>query len=218
MLKTFRCGCVLLFVLLAIVIGALGYFFRAPILRKTASILVVRDEPVHADLIVVHAGERTRLEWAAELYRQGHASRILVFIGPEQESGFFGLTGEEALRLAREAAEKAGVKSSDIVFVRGVSSTWDEGKEAVEYFGKHPEVRAVLVVSNPFHMRRIRSVYRQLLQDRDQPPLIFYVPVPWEQSGLSLKDWWDREREVVWVGSEYVKLIFYYLTHFRTGE
>jgi uncharacterized SAM-binding protein YcdF (DUF218 family) len=100
--------------------------------------------------------------------------------------------------------------------VRAVTSTWEEGIQAVRYLGEHPEVESVLLVSHPFHMRRVRAVYRELLPEGG--PRMVCVPVPWEEAGLSLDRWWTREREVMWVQSEYGKLLFYHARHFHRGR
>jgi uncharacterized SAM-binding protein YcdF (DUF218 family) len=210
--KRKRRGCLLL-VLLAVLVAGAAYLARAPLLRRAASFLVVSEEPAPADLAVVHAGDRNRLAWAVELYNRKLARRLLVFVDPRVEGGFYGLTGEEAMRLARQAAEERGVAPEDIVFVRSVTSTWEEGIQTLRYLEQHPEVESVLLVSNPFHMRRVRAVHRDL--HREGGPRLLCVPVPWDRTQLSLDRWWTRERELVWVQSEYVKLLFYHVRHFH---
>jgi len=202
-------------ILLVLLAGGAAYLARRPLLRAVASFLVVSEDPVHSDLIIVHAGDRRRLAWGVDLYRRKLAPRLLVFVDPNMEAGFFGLGAEEALGLARESAERQGVAPDAIVFVRGVTSTWDEGIQAARYFREHEDVRMALVVSSPFHMRRIAAVYSHLLPEGT--PRTVYVPMPWEWTGLSLDNWWTREQEVVWVQSEYTKLLFYYLHRFRQG-
>jgi uncharacterized SAM-binding protein YcdF (DUF218 family) len=101
-----------------------------------------------------------------------------------------------------------------VVVVRSVYSTWDEGRHAAGFLDAHPEVERILVVSSPFHMRRVRSVWDHALRGKPDPPQRVFVPVPWGRTGLSLDRWWTREEELIWVQNEYVKLILYHLRYF----
>jgi uncharacterized SAM-binding protein YcdF (DUF218 family) len=206
-------GCLVLLALAALL--AAGAFLSWKwLLAGAASWLVVSEEPVAADLVVVHAGDPERVAWGAELVSRGLAPRLLLFLDPRYQRGFFGLSPEEALERTRQALEGLGVPRDRVVIVRSVYSTWDEGRHAVGFLGAHPEVERILVVSSPFHMRRVRSVWAHALEARPDPPDLVFVPVPWDRTGLSLDCWWTREEELIWVQNEYVKLVLYHLRYF----
>lgn len=197
-----------------VVAAALVLALHRPILHAVALHLVCAEEPRDADLVVVHAGEPDRVAWGAKLVREGHAPHLLVFLDPRYERGFFGLSPEESEQTARRAILEEGVPAEGLTLVRSVYSTWDEGRQARDWIEAHPGVERVLVVSNPFHMRRVRAVWRNVLEDVEDPPEVICVPVPWERTGLSVDDWWTREDELLWVFTEYVKLILYHLRYF----
>lgn len=209
-----RRGC-LLVLLLAILAGLLAAALGCrPLLHAAARYLVVEQPPRPADIVVVHAGEPGRVEWGLELVQKGHADHILVFLDPRYAGGFFGLTADQAAELTRTALVEGGLRQEQITLIRSVYSTWDEGNEAMRYLAAHREMRRVLIVSSPFHMRRVRAVWMELQKGAPQPLELTFVPVPWDRANVHVEDWWTREEELIWVQSEYIKLILYRLKHF----
>jgi len=208
-----RRGCLLVLAVLCLLAVVVAFTWRWALL-EAAEFLVVSEEPVPADLVVVHAGGPGRVDWGAGLVERGLAPRMLLFLDPLYERGFFGLTPAETVQRTMEALEGRGLGRDRVTLVRSVYSTWDEGRYAAEYLHAHREVRRVLVVSSPFHMRRVRAVWRHALEGMADPPETVFVPVPWERTGLRVEGWWTREQELIWVQNEYVKLILYHLRYF----
>lgn len=118
-----------------------------------------RDEARRADAIVVLGAAqydgrpspvlRARLDHALDLYRRGTAAHIILTggIGP-------GDTVSEA-EVAKRYAEREGVPASAILVERAGLST-DESMTAVATLLRRNDLESAVLVSDPFHMLRLR--------------------------------------------------------------
>lgn len=66
-------------------------------------------------------------------------------------------------------------------------------------------VQSIIVVSDPFHMRRARWAYRRVFDDKVQ---IQMAPVPFGLTPYELT-WWKDVESQEYVRDEYFKLVFY---------
>jgi uncharacterized SAM-binding protein YcdF (DUF218 family) len=117
----------------------------------------VRDETRSADVIVVLGAAvwpkeqpgpslRARTEAAVELYQEGHASFLIL-------SGGLGRYPPEEAEVMRRLAVEAGIPSEALVLEKEAHSTWQSmlySREIMQERGWD----TVLVVSDPFHMKR----------------------------------------------------------------
>ena len=118
-----------------------------------------RDEARPADAIVVLGAAQydgrpspvlqARLDHALDLYRRGNASRLIMTGGVGA-----GDTVSEA-EVGRRYAEREGVPSSAILVERAGLST-GESMTAVAGLLRRNELRSAILVSDPFHMLRLR--------------------------------------------------------------
>jgi uncharacterized SAM-binding protein YcdF (DUF218 family) len=175
--------------------------FREQWLPLIGDFLFIQD-PLHpADVIHVIAGEDYRTDYAIQLYNQGFA-KALFFTGGWCDIHFYN-HGEHA----QAKALAQGVPSNAIAFDDAkVLSTYMEAERLKEWIADNPyPVRSVIVVSDPFHMRRVRWTYRWVLGDSIEVQM---APVPFEQTPYQGR-WWTDQKSRQSVQEEYSKLIYY---------
>lgn len=202
--RRFRRVAVVLLVLLAGAIILLSA--RRPLLTKAAAWLVIAQPPSPAEIIVVHAGEPERLAYAAELVEAGIAHRLYWNIDGSYRHSVLGLDPEELVGISRDYLLAGGLAADDLIMVEGATSTWDEVVRFRD-FARKEQIRSAVVVSNPFHMRRIAMLYEWLIPEGEIE--LRFCPVPLDRLKLSLDEWWTREQELIWVNNEYNKILLY---------
>ena len=167
--------------------------------------LIVENTLHPADVIHVIAGEDYRTEYAIRLYKQG-LGKTLFFTGGWCEIHHYN-HGEHAQKISLEQS----VPLDAIAFDDSkVTSTYMEAEKLKEWIQHNPyPVRSVIIVSDPFHMRRARWAYRKVLGNHIQ---IQMAPVPFSLTPFQLTWWNDRESRI-YVREEYSKLIYYLLRY-----
>lgn len=147
------------------------------------------------------AGADDRTDYAIRLYQQGYG-RLIFFTGGwcEAHGYFHGRHGVER-------AEAQGVRAASLALDESpVTSTYDEAVRLKEYIARSPQpIRSVIVVSDPYHMRRARWTYRQVL---GRESTVLMAPVPAGAAPYQ-RDWWRDRAARQYVRDEYVKLAYY---------
>ncbi len=166
---------------------------------------LVVDQPPHpADaILVLGGGAGEREEWAAELYRQGYAPRVIASGEsphiPGEERTFAEISAAHLVRL--------GVPAAAIATMPQTTSTYDEAiytRELLRQWGS----RSLIVVSDPYHMRRSAWTFRKAFRNEDVTLTFVASKATW----FRVERWWTRERDMLAVVQEYEKLLFYLLT------
>jgi uncharacterized SAM-binding protein YcdF (DUF218 family) len=144
----------------------LGLFMVACWALLVASIALYgkRDEARRADAIVVLGAAQynghpspvleARLEHAVDLYRRGLASTLIVTGGQAP-----GDTVSEAV-VSQRWAEKAGVPARAILTTRGMTTR--ESMSDVARLMKQRGMRDAILVSDPFHMLRLKLLAKEM--------------------------------------------------------
>jgi uncharacterized SAM-binding protein YcdF (DUF218 family) len=169
---------------------------------------LVRSDPLEpADAIVVLAGAPERPLYAADLYRQRYAAKVLVSrpaLHPSQpllaEHGIE-LQREEAINIALLRARRVPDSAIEL-FGAGARSTVAEMETLKGMFAASPT--RLLIVTSALHTRRARLVARRAFQGTGIVPIV--VATPYERFP---QPWWadqDTARRVV---LEVVKTTFY---------
>ena len=163
--------------------------------------LFIQDTLHPADVIHVIAGEDYRTDYAIQLYNQGFAKNIF-FTGGWCEIHFY-YHGEHG----QERSLAQGVPASAVVHDESeVLSTYMEAERLKEWIDHNPDpIRSVLVVSDPFHMRRARWAYRRVLGGNIEVQM---APVPFERTPYQ-PQWWKDPQSRRNVRDEYAKLVYY---------
>lgn len=144
------------------VISQAGRFLEAP-----------AETPSHADVIVALGGESgDRVLTAAGLFRDGFAPRLLVVGMDMNPAG----VRPSYLNWRAQVLVEQGVPLERMIYDADSSNSWEEAvntRRTMEANGwQH-----VLVVSDPYHMRRLQWTWGKVFKD----------------SGLNLR-WWRARR------------------------
>ncbi len=141
--------------------------FYTPILWFAGDVLVMRDVPKAADVIMVFSGDgeagyindsyQRRVEDTLTLYRAGFAPRIVLASGK-------GTTMSET-EVVRALLIAGGVPSSAILIVKGTPrSSWENVQMSAEEL-RRLGVRTVLFVTAPYHSRRATLIWKKSAPD-----------------------------------------------------
>ena len=190
---------VLLFLLL--------YLFRIPILQGIGSYLIVQDPPGKGELVFVLGGNSVdRGRRAAELYREGKAPKV-VCLGANVPGALeaFGIDSTESDLTAR-IVKMHGVPGPKVRSLDKGTSTWEEGLACLR-FCERKRIDTAIVLSDKFHLRRVRYVFEPLFEGTSTH-LRFRGA---SSSAYDESEWWRSERGMLMVNNEYMKLIYYRL-------
>ena len=172
-----------------------------PILQAIGNFLVVQDELQPADLIhILGGGYPDRLDHGAALYRAGYAPLVFA-TGSRRQKQPAGCDSPEYLVC------RGGVAPEHLFPDRsGATSTYQEALELGRFLATRPNIRSVIVVSDPYHMRRAQFAFEQVNGSRVH---FLYSPTLLDQNPWSQRDWWRSRSTRRHVLQEYLKLARY---------
>ena len=167
----------------------------------------VSEPPRPADYaMVLTGGEYTRPFVAAGMYKYGHVGGILIArmrLTPDATDGILPPESE----LIRSTLILRGVPEEKVTILPGeINSTADEAQALASFLEGHPDA-TVAIVTNDFHTRRARRVFRKALGTRAGQIYMFAAPT----DGFSAEDWWQSERGFMTYLGETVKSGYYAL-------
>lgn len=182
-------------VLLAVLIPT-----REQIWLAIGQFLIVQDESIQAaDLIHVLGGRSERAFLGIEMLRLGYGHRLLF-------------TGKASVDRAKKMAEASGISPDRFLIPESeADSTYKEALELKQLLDTGASVQSVIIVSSPYHMRRVQLAFTRVLGDRVH---LQFVPVPLEYSQHQER-WWVRgeSSSQKTVLEEYIKLLYYYIRY-----
>jgi uncharacterized SAM-binding protein YcdF (DUF218 family) len=183
------------------ILGIAACVFHERILFLLGDFLVIRDELRPADLIHVIAGLDHRTDYAIHLYKRGYAKRIF-FTG-----GWCAPQHHYHGEYSKKRAIEQGVPPEAIVTDdTEVKSTYAEILRLQEFIKKSGlPIHSLIVVSDPYHMRRARWAYRQVF---GKEITLQMTPVPFDLSPYKHRWWADYESRKM-VKEEYLKFAYY---------
>lgn len=186
-----------------------AYWQRDFLLLEIGKAWAVNDPACKVDAIVVlGGGEDTRPAAAASLYRAGVAPLILFMnVKPTAaEKMGIGLTEAE---VTRRLLLSNGVPESAIQNIgTNVASTFDEAC-AVREWSVRPGMTSIEIVTDVFHTRRARWVFKKEMKGTGVQIHISGVPT----LDYTINDWWKHEQGVIAFQNEVAKYIYYRLAH-----
>jgi len=196
---------------LLVVTVVLAGSVREEIVARIGNFLVVSDPLGPADAIVILNGElHARPQFAARLFHQGLAPRIIVARMREATSNASPLT-PNMTDLCVAALEALHVPASRIVELRpvsGVADTSDEADAALAYCRAN-NVSRLIVVTTDMHSKRARYIFCEKF--RQTPVRILVAAAPgWS---FNASNWWRTELGVIGCRDEYMKLLYYCLRY-----
>jgi uncharacterized SAM-binding protein YcdF (DUF218 family) len=105
--------------------------------------------------------------------------------------------------LVRRVLLARGVPASAIVVLPGeCDSTEDEAHTLARFLEAKPDL-TVAVVTNDFHTRRARLLFRRALGSNSQRVHFVAAPV----DGVAADNWWRTQKGFVQYTTEYLKLV-----------
>lgn len=184
-----------------VVLGIVPVLFRTQLLMLIGHFLIVQDTLHSADVIHVIAGDDYRTDYAIQLYKLGYAKKLFFTGGWCDIHDYW--HGEHA----KERALAQGVPSDAIAFDDSkVTSTYMEAEKLKAWIGQSRYLfRSIIVVSDPFHMRRARWAYQKILGNNVE---VMMAPVPFERTPYQ-RIWWQDQESRQNVREEYFKLVYY---------
>jgi uncharacterized SAM-binding protein YcdF (DUF218 family) len=193
------------YILIITTVGLLGvilFLARERILLAIGDFLIVQGELRPADVIHVISGPDDRTDYAIQLYKQGYGKQIFFTGGWCTFHNYY--HGQHGL----ERALGQGVPMEAIAIDESqVASTYAEVVRLKEFIAhSQAPIRSVVVVSDPFHMRRAQWTYQHVLGAQVQVQM---APVPFGLSPYQRR-WWTDEASRRYVKDEYLKLAYYY--------
>jgi uncharacterized SAM-binding protein YcdF (DUF218 family) len=199
----------LLFLFAALFSILLMVLFHENLLLAVGDFLIVEDKLHPADVIHVIAGDDYRSDHAIALYKQGYAKVIFFTGGWCKNHGYNHGEHGELIALAQ------GVPPEAIAYHdSSVKSTYDEALRLKAWIDQSPvPIQTVIVVSDPYHMRRSQWTYRWVLGKEVQ---VLMAPVPFEQTPYQRR-WWEDEQSKRYVKDEYLKF-FYYIARYQLSR
>lgn len=168
------------------------------ILQSLGQYLLVKEDDLQpADLIHTLGGNFSRSDYTHTLYQQNYAPIIFV------------TGGSDATVYRRRLVDKGIPATALRPDVSHATSTYEEALELKTYLDQTPAVGSVIIVSSPYHMRRARWTFEQVLGNR---VTLQFAPVPSEINHLQ-QHWWQDQTLRERVISEWVKLVYYRLRY-----
>jgi len=170
--------------------------------------MAVNEKPTKADYILPLAGDNHRLIKAAELYRSGYASTILIsnarhlppshLLQLKWKMGYPNYSSDQfnSLLLGLLGAQSAKLES----FGDGHISTMEEVEALKTHLnGQTPRI---LVVTSPYHARRAKMIFEEIL-----PECAVSVTVTDEDSFD--QKWWKDQKSAQNLIMEFAKTAYY---------
>jgi uncharacterized SAM-binding protein YcdF (DUF218 family) len=172
------------FILATLLIGL--YFLVPASLNGLARGLIRRDALQSADVVIALSGDAQclREKYAAELYRQGRARKILV-------GGFAMAWGIHTGEAAKRFLVHEGIPAADVMVLKDTWNTRVEAELLVQQMRQHGW-RSALVVTDSFHSRRALYTIEPVARD-------FHFssqPLPEELSRWRPERWWTRRGDM----------------------
>ena len=194
-----------IFTIVLLLLAVIAFFARETIFQAIGDFLVIQDDLYAADVIHVIAGKDHRTEHAIQLYKQGYAKTLFFTGGWCTFHNYY--HGEHGMQQAlAQGVPREAIAYDD----SSVTSTYSETVLLKAWIDQNPTpIRSVIVVSDPFHMRRARWTARQVLGEGVE---ILTAPVPFEKTPYN-QQWWVDETSKRYVKEEYQKLVYYLLRY-----
>jgi uncharacterized SAM-binding protein YcdF (DUF218 family) len=176
-----------------------------------ARALVVNAPLDSADAIVVLSGSSSyveRTEKAAQLYHQGRAPRVLL-TNDDTRGGWSNTLKRNPYFVERATDEliKRGVPAGRIAIVPGIASSTQTEALLLKDYATTQGLQSILVVTSASHSRRALRSLRQSFAGTRTTVGLESAP------GQSTAFWWLQPEGWRAVGSEFVKLVYYWFQY-----
>jgi uncharacterized SAM-binding protein YcdF (DUF218 family) len=159
------------------------------LLPGMASFLIFKTNLQHADVIIVLGGDKERLHYGIKLYKSNYSDKIII-------------SGDK--EVWKKQAVESWVTPKNIIIEDKSTTTYENAKFSRNIMLQNHFTSAI-VVSSPYHMRRVSWLFGDVFKD-DNITLL-YSPV--DNSWFKPNKWWTNKMERRVVLYEYAKFIYY---------
>ena len=182
---------------------------RQPLLTAVAEHWTVTDPLVKADaILVLGGGADVRPMAAAQLYRDGFASRILITSPPLKPTMSMGLAPAHG-SLNREVLLRQGIPEAAIEMVAlNAANTHQEALATQAWMQAHAAQR-VIIPTEYIHSRRVKWQFQKLLAPAGMSAVVHAIK-PLEYAAA---DWWQHEEGLLAFQAELLKYVYYRLKY-----
>ncbi|MBN2412653.1 YdcF family protein [candidate division KSB1 bacterium] len=167
--------------------------------------LVIENEIKKSDvIIVISGGHGERVRHAVNLYHKNYADTLLISGCPGNENY------NEAIPM-RDLAVSLGVPPGNIILDVLEDHGLGTGEQAVtirEVLKKHHFESGILVTSN-FHTRRASFIFKRAFKNLNIKLSVAYP----DKDSFDPNKWWKTRRNFTRVMSEFVKLVWYWISY-----
>jgi uncharacterized SAM-binding protein YcdF (DUF218 family) len=178
-------------------------------LRGLADLWIVSDPVTQSDVVaILGGGLEVRPFAAAELYKRGLVSRVLVSqVADEPSTKIVGAPGHTELN--RMLLLKLGVPETVIgTFGQANRNTWDEANALRRWADEH-HVSQIVIPTEIFAARRVRWIFhRQFFGTSTQLEILSF-----EGHGYTRAEWWKTEAGLIAFPKEIMKYLYYRLRY-----
>ena len=194
------------FAIVLVVTLSLIYFSRAWLLPPVATFLDISEPPMRVDyVLVLNGGPETRPFVAAAMVKAGLVKQVLLTTAsPTADTDNWTLPPEH--EIASRVLRARGVPAAQIHVIPGkIASTYDEACALARFLKTNP-AESVAIVTNDFHTRRTRSIFRQVIGDTSVRLSFVSAPV----DHINSDNWWKSAAGVKLYATEYCKSLYYW--------
>ena len=180
--------------LVLIGLGAGVWLERETLLRSLTDFWIIADPITRADAVVVLGGGlKYRPPIAADLYKKGLVSKVLV---------------SQVAEANRTALLKLGVPDTAIEMFGTENRTTVEEARALKDWAEHSPASVFIVPSEMFAARRVRWIFR-----REFDGTAVRIEVPSFEEDIKRAGWWKTSWGRITFRNEILKYIYYRLKY-----
>ena len=196
----------LIVVFTLVLLGAISYTFREPILRWFATSLIVEDPLQKVDaMVVLSGGGYDRGNEAVKIIHAGYVNKVICTGGnPVIELRVFGIdTLESDMTVAN--LHRQGIPDSVITELRNGTSTKEESEMIAQYCHLH-QLKKIMVLSSKLHTHRVQEAFKNKLKKQGVEVIVRGAP----NSRFDELKWWQDEEGLIAVNNEWIKRFYYW--------
>jgi len=191
-------------------VGCWAIIFRKPLLQGVGNFLIKEDNIEQADAIFILGGNIfDRSTHGVYLY-QKHFSDTLIPLGEVVEKILLTIGNNiPDAKLSKQFMMRELNTPEQAIkpLVKGTST--QEEVEAILTYATKNKYQKIIVVSDKFHLRRIRYTFNKVFKNSPIKVMLSGAP----NSSYREDYWWKYEQGLIMVNNEYVKLIYYFLKY-----
>jgi len=154
-----------------------------------------------ADAIVPLAGERSRVFYAATLFRKGFSPYYIItdmwVVNPDP--------GFNYVESVRGQAMDSGVPPERILVANGKVATTYQEAQSLRRLALEQHLHSLIVVTSPYHTRRALLIFHEVFRDSGISINVQSVPDNW----YSAENWWKTPDGRQVTIEEYLKLALF---------